>query len=132
MAGRPDGQVTARPKGVPCALLTNRMVYPVPRCCREHQVEPLADARPPGLKRLLHDLDEVVSREVPSRGRSQLRTELEGGDLEAALGERDRRLACAAADFEQPGAGRQIRRSNQFVEQFDRIVRPGSVVALGD
>jgi hypothetical protein len=84
--------------------------------------------RLPRLERRADDLDRREPGELPAREGGEPIAELDADDLEAALGERNRRLARTAADLDQPCARGQPR--GEVVEQRRRADRPRPVVQL--
>ena len=97
---------------------------------RDDRVEP-GRLRLPAVEVRRHDLHTRKRRQVAPRDTGEIRAELDTGDLQPALRERDSRLTGPAADLEHTGAGLQASELDQVVEQLRRIAGPRAIVELG-
>ncbi len=123
----PDGQVTARPQGLPGPPVADRRVDPVPGRGRVDQADPLiAD---PVLEPAHEHLDRPAGQ-VGAGHHGQFGPQLHAGDAEATPGQRAGGLARGAAHLEQPVAGPQAGQADQVVVQGLGIIRPHLIVDL--
>jgi hypothetical protein len=112
-------------------LETQRRVDPVERRERDDGVEVRA-RRSQGLEVGIDHLDARERGQLAPRNGRELSSQFHRGDPVAALRERDRRLASAAADLQDARRIREGRERGKVVEERCRIARTGAVVQLGD
>ena len=107
------------------------MVDPVERVERVDAVENPA-RRIPSLERADLDLHAGKARELAPRNGGEIRSQLDGRDREAALGERQGRLARSATDLQERRAWTETCELDDVVEHLGRRNRPRAVVGLRD
>src|SRR5216683_2949277 len=104
-------------------------VDPVERLGRDHHVEgPIGAA--PGLEGDLLDGDLGERSHLPAQDRGHVAAGLEGDDRVPAPGERQRRLAGARADLEDPSPGRNPAPRGRLVDERLGVGRTRGVVQL--
>jgi hypothetical protein len=97
----------------------------------EDQIEGLG-LQGPGLERRRDDLDPRVRTALPRGQRGERFPGLERRDRVASGRQRQRDLAGAAADLEDPGTGRELGQRHDRVDRLRRVSRPDLVVEGGD